>query len=1064
MYKIVSRVRPPAAEMSMAARYRLTFFLATLTGHGLLEKKESMRMWRHGILLGFLLAIAGSFSASYAQGGQLACGANEESCRVSGGFSAVSVDNPTLPGVTSPSSHAFGALVYADFTLIEATARQSLERAMQMRESISPYNVNNDFDTALRNLDYAAGWTQPYTGTTPYTTGLTFQQLVDAVEKDLREARNIYAFLIIFGPEARFRADGAYTASLCGVTDKENPNPPAAIQGQVLDPIIDWCNFRARLRQSIREIANIRIIVGQEFMVDALGVNFSGNIAGGEELVRKELAQLQAALLQFKTAERYLTSALTQVVGNGCTVSDFYTRSEWALLGRTLELQGSVQYQIATRLSYLDMDSAESVKRAKTVALSSLRQSANDGYIDMLALAGVGPSDQDDCAFGERPEGVDIEALALNVLGAQQKARDLVENRNIFGFDVHMTPARRYKSSAAGFNCNTNPEGDRGLWDQAKCNAENALRLQDRAENKTRLFEDSQANLLAALQRIRTELDTKIDDVVGCDRNKMASDEAYYQCVDGQIVLLKQCLSYVAQPAEFFETCMASKLIITDNEATTAISALRGLFLEWQTAVAMMENYNARIQASKDKTATVKDWLFKAGTAEMLARASQASVDATACLDIGDPLSGLIKTSICGSVSFINFLAQSYAGALSTQADVEIEGAENKKEVSNLLLDQSELAIAADAARRAFLAKQSDVNGMFGVLERTFAERKRQSAYFTTLPANDPSFRIVRDFARIEVAEALEKSAKYAYLAARRAEYEYAARLAESNFHISDIYRARTAQDILKFLGDLQDLTDDLAGSASAETVPIDVKISIAQHVLHLTDAALISQGFTTPAAIKAERARQFRKWVAEHTVPNDFEEPKDMKPVLAFTLTTSLLDDGLLANVRPQGHNSRWRFLLAGTTAPGNGVSMNLVSDQQGLSYRDVTMTQGGTVHMRSQLGCFFDYNLIHPAKLLGLEWAANQSPEEATGTFSGNVNGANPYTTNNFRTPAFAGRAISATSWEIIVRAGSPDNILPEMDLQQLTDLELILSATYSSRTGTGTPEPSECARLDW
>lgn len=1028
-----------------------------------------MRMWRHGILLGFLLAIAGSFSASYAQAGQLACGANEESCRVSGGFSAVSVDNPTLPGVTSPSSHAFGALVYSDFKQIEAVARASLDRAIKMRESISPYRGKNDFTTYLRNLDFKAGWTQPYGGNTPYDDDLTFQQLVDAVEKDLTEARQIYAFLIIYAPEARFRADGDYTAVLCGVEDKENPNPPAStpghVPGQVLAPIIDWCNFRARLRQSIREIANIRIIVGQEFMVDALGVNFSGNIPGGEELVRKEIGQLQAALLQFKTAERYLTSALTQVVDNGCTVSDFYTRSDWALLARTLELQGSVQYQIATRLSYLDMDSAESVQKAKTASLNGFRQSANDGYIDLLALAGAGPSDEQDCDFGDRANGLDIETLAINVLGAQQKMRDLVENRNIFGFDVAITPARHYKSSAAQ-TCDTNPEGDTGLWDQANCLAEIAKDLQEREENKTRQFDESQEKLHLALNTIRTEFDTKIDDVTSCDRSQMATDEEFNSCVDGQIVRLKNCLALVTATAEFFDPCVEVPLLIKNNDGTTALSDLRRLYLEWLTTVTRMENYNARIKESRDANAKVQDWLYKSGLAETVARASQASVDATACLDVGDPLSGLIKTSICGSVSFINFLAQSAAGALSTQADVEIAGAENKKEVENLLLDQSELSIAADAAARAFLSKQSDVNGMLGVLERTFAETKRQRAYFATLPANDPSFRIVRDFARIELAEALEKAAKIAYLAARRAEYEYAARLYTSGFHISDIYRARTAQDIIKFLSDLKTMTNSLAGGAYADTTAVDLKISIARHVLHLTDAVLISQGYTTPQAIESARTAEFRKWVAQHTVPNTFESPKDMKPVLIFTMTTSLLDDGLYAHVIPQGYDRYWHFTLAGVGRPkasSNGVSINLVSNQAGLSHRTAVMTQSGLVHMRSLAGCVFDYKLVAPAALLGLEWAENQDPTKTTGTFKANINQAHAYTENGFRSESFEGRTISATGWEIMVFAGSPDNILPDMNLQQLTDIELNLSAVYSSRV-PGTPEASDCARMDW
>src|SRR4029079_1134264 len=99
----------------------------------------------------------------------------------------------------------------------------------------------------------------------------------------------------------------------------------------VLSPVVDWCDFKARLRQSIREAANIRMMVGQQFMVDALGMNFSSKTVGGETYVRQEVANLRAAQNQFKLAEQALAAAMTHMVGDGCLLSDFYTQSEWSL-------------------------------------------------------------------------------------------------------------------------------------------------------------------------------------------------------------------------------------------------------------------------------------------------------------------------------------------------------------------------------------------------------------------------------------------------------------------------------------------------------------------------------------------------------------------------------------------------------------------------------------------------------------------------------------------------------------------------------------------------------------
>ena len=94
-----------------------------------------------------------------------------------------------------------------------------------------------------------------------------------------------------------------YKEQLCA--QAENPNPPdPAKSGQVLEPVIDWCNFAARLRQSVREAAYLRMIFGQQFMVDALGLHFSaGALLGGETFVRQEVAKLDAAKHQFDLTE-----------------------------------------------------------------------------------------------------------------------------------------------------------------------------------------------------------------------------------------------------------------------------------------------------------------------------------------------------------------------------------------------------------------------------------------------------------------------------------------------------------------------------------------------------------------------------------------------------------------------------------------------------------------------------------------------------------------------------------------------------------------------------------------
>jgi len=395
-------------------------------------------------------------------------------------------------------------------------------------------------------------------------------------------------------------------------------------------------------------------------------------------------------------------------------------------------------------------------------------------------------------------------------------------------------------------------------------------------------------------------------------------------------------------------------------------------------------------------------------------------------------------------------------------AEITMVEQEKDKEVGNLLLDQSELAIEAYAAGQQYLSKKTEFSRQLGDLEGDILEAQRARAYFAHSPANDPSFRIVRDSSRMTLAKQMEYASRMAYLAARRAEYEYAARLSASNFRISDIYRSRTAQDIQRYLTQLLAVTNSLAGSATYQTNADDFKVSVAQHILLLTDEALAKEG-VPPEDYEAVRTQRFRAWVAENTINN----PEiSSKPVLMFPITTSLLEGGLFSNVIQEGYDRYWLLKLSGIAEPkasNNGVSLNLVSDQAGLSYRTVSLTQGGLVHLQSFAGCTFDYKLLAPAVLLGLEWASNQNPEAATAVWKANVNDGHDYTENGFRTPTFLGRAASSTDWEVLVYSGAPAAGMIDMNLQQLTDLELIFSTTYASRE-PGDPEPSECTRIDW
>lgn len=1025
------------------------------------------------LLVALMLPLLATVAQAVCGGGSLSdfCSTN---FGLSGDLSAVG--SPTgndLPAVDKSRLPMAGALFYVDYKTLEAQARDLLGRNMRFRADISPYRENNNFNKLVRQFDINSGFSAPYDDPDPGIPAMTLQQRIDMADADLRQARDLYAFLAVYAPPARMRADDGtnpdspgpnYSGQLCARA--ENPNPPDPSRtGQVLDPVIDWCNFPARLRQSVREAAYLRMIFAQQFMVDALGLHFSaGALLGGDVFVRKEVAKLEAAEYQYELAGQGLRESLEHPLGSGCLVSDFYTQAEWALLSRAAQGKEVAQHHIATRLSYLDIKSDNDIARAQANAQAAFREASTEGYLGMVSLAGtsaVGPTSSGCAAEGANPDGALVAEMALNMLDTRTRARELREGRNIFGMDVRFTPSRPYRTAFGST--------DKGLWEQAHDAANLALQIQQQTENAERTFDLNQQELVKAVLAINNKIDNEIQIEAGCDLqnflNEPDPDAAWYACIEEMIEHTEEC----DPTASSFDACMnrttdgfppradGSNWLILVSDMRSARQDLRTAWLGVEAAIRKRDNTVQRANTEIMRNIRVKSAIINGAQDASVFEAIVAAANCCS-LEIGFP-----PTFSTNPGAFVE--AGLRPGQVLRQAahDMDIEDANSEAVVRNLFFDMAEAQGEIDIAVQQYQSMFTQFNGVVGQTRHDVFESRRQHAYATALPANDPSYRMVRDSRRIELAQALESASRQAYLAARRAEYEYTARLSASNFRISDIYKARTANDILLFLQNLDASIASLPGAVKdADNNQRDLTISVAQHILGFSDAFLKGQGIAD-ADLEAERARRFRQWVAQNT-----QLGRDGKPQLVFTFSTSAASNGLIGQVLQQGYDYYWLHKVAGIGQPkpaSNGFGLNLVTAQSGaLGYRQVRVSQNGQVGLTSYAGYLLDYRLIPPAALLGLEYASNQPTDVVAGAFNGDINGQHGNTTPGYSTPAFLGRPLAANEWQVVISAGSPDGILADLDLQQLSDVELKISTTYGTRASNTLPQPSQCVRIDF
>jgi hypothetical protein len=290
-----------------------------------------------------------------------------------------------------------GPLIYQDLKMVEDKARTLLSTNKQFRQDISPHNNKLNFEELVQAFDYESGFTTVYTGTQ------TLQDMLDIADSELRQGRDLYAYLAVYADEARFRAD----------PDVDCPPEPLEDDPFANPPVIDWCNFAARMRESLREVAYLRMIFGQQFTADALGFRFGADIVGGEDFVKDEVDQLEMAEEQFQLARQAVTEGLDRYLGNGCYASDFYTQAEWVLLSRAVEGLERARHHIAVRKSYLAPDEG-SLPRAQAEAEDVFRAGAMDQYIDMILTANLAAG-QSQCARGTRPDN-DLVAWLPDVL------------------------------------------------------------------------------------------------------------------------------------------------------------------------------------------------------------------------------------------------------------------------------------------------------------------------------------------------------------------------------------------------------------------------------------------------------------------------------------------------------------------------------------------------------------------------------------------------------------------------------------------------------------------------
>lgn len=762
---------------------------------------------------------------------------------------------------------------------------------------------------------------------------------------------------------------------------------------------------RSGVLSTTREIANIHMIFGNEFLVDALDYRFSGSDPRADQIIAEEMNQLALARRQYELGVDVLSFAFNADFGgpSGAYIGDFFGQPEYDLFGKVSERLVQTIGEIADRHRQLGDDAA---------ALAVYADAFGQQYVQALALANsAAERDQDFLGNG----GWEI---INNLEGLRTAAQAIHDGVNPFGFVDEYVPLQTYSE------LRQLTQGD-FLRD--------ATEDEDRAAAAQREFDRNATALNQELQNLRLTYDQRLSELCG------SSGDNYVTCTGGlmeqnfhnmaaaydRILLIQQRLNHIPQQIQIEQDRAGQVIALTleNGEDMAAIEYARGVINSYRVTEAVVTAETSSWQAGTEVRSTVSLGIpIVNGT---LGFGWETQISAYAGYQHAN--------STTSSVSKVWDPAQQELGFLSSVAalqnaanQAQVIGANSAAVIQNLLLQQAEVMIELDIAVDEFNRVSAEHNQLVDQYHRWVNLREQAQANQLDSYLNNPAYRILRDSLTVEASRSHGLSARFAYLTAKALEYEFLVRYPNLN----DIFKARTADDVDNFLNDLEAFRLALGSPGERNRYPY--RISLAKDVIGLSDQNLDPNGALSATERSRLRFQNFQDVIAASVVT----DTSGAVIAIEIPFSTSLLDNRIFTpNI--------WNNRIAGVGLPldvpnTQGIAVNVLTRQFGnVGTPEVQLTHSGHASYRTATGALVQY-VPENAKLSGYIVPAGFESKTKTATILSSVNGNGQGTPSS----AFFNRSVAASHWILRIDLNSPFN--RQLQLDQIEDIEIQMDTT--------------------
>ncbi len=787
---------------------------------------------------------------------------------------------------------------------------------------------------------------------------------------------------------------------------------------------------RTGVLSAAQEIANIHLIFGNEFLVDATDYRFStGGIPNADQIIALELEQLEQAQTQFQQAMDILFYAFQYPLGGeikygwlegGGRVGDYFTAAEFELFGVASNRLMVALDEQATRYRQMGQDD---------VALALYNEAYAAQYLQIMALAQLAQENDTDYLINGSWE------MLNNLSRLRAQAQAVHEGVDVLGYGRIYVPIQSYPDLLTLVE---GPTGEAGLLGTAQA-SEEAARLAQRE------FDENATVLGREIEDLNYAYDVELFELCG------TTHDNYATCTGGLIGQSEQAAyaaSLRAGLAWMQAEHIADQIGIEEERAGHVINVNLGMGQTLSASALAMGKLRAQRTTTTNANSSEAD--VHIGAEAKL----KYSVGVEAKASINPFHSGAEwKSGLEFSIEGVAGTGKKWTWSDSTQtvwdpneeriagyeslnalkqaeADAVIEGANSAAAIKNLLLQQSEALMEWEVSVADLNQVMAERRFLWEKYSRLLNLRGTANAYVLQVNAwrTNPAYRVMRDSLTIRAAQDVGRATQFAYLVGKAAEYDM---LQPQPDLMADIYKARTAHDIRVFLDALK---------ISYQALPIEPNlypytISLAKDIVGLTDRNLDPDNTLTPEQRAQLRYERFQEYLQARIYSDTLEI--QFPTGLEFRRSdTQYLFSRNLWNNRIAGIG-----LIPGTTIETRGVRLNIVTRQTGdVGRPEVKLSHSGQAtyrNLQDQIVCYDP----GPAVPVGYPLPSGYDPQRTTVVLLPGINGSGAAPNSGLRN-----LSVAASSWVVQI----PAYAKAELEYSQIEDIEILLDTTGKALQG--------------